>query len=101
MVHPLTGPLAAAMLAAGCIMAAASSPHAQTPAPPAAADSTKATFEGLCSSCHALATVTTERHSRAEWDEVVHRMAERGMVATETQMTAAVDYLTKSLPPAP
>jgi cytochrome c5 len=107
MARSMTAPLAAAVLAAVCAAAFASSAQVQVAAPPPAqpaspaADAGRSTFEMLCSACHALKTVTAERHTRAEWDDEVHRMTERGMVATESQMTAVVDYLAKSLPPAP
>ena len=61
----------------------------------------KAVYEVLCVSCHERDMVENQRHTKAEWDELAHRMLDRGLVASEDQLGLVVDYLTQTFPPDP
>ena len=49
----------------------------------------------MCSDCHGLETSVSPRHSRAEWQELVQSMHDRGAPGTEQDIRAAVDYLSR------
>jgi mono/diheme cytochrome c family protein len=51
-----------------------------------------------CAGCHGLDVVTGHRDSAKGWGDLVDYMASRGMTATDDEMKAIVDYLTKSFP---
>jgi mono/diheme cytochrome c family protein len=53
----------------------------------------------ICSGCHAIDTVVTERHDRAEWQKLVDAMAARGADGTDEELRIVVDYLTKNFGP--
>ncbi len=46
-----------------------------------------------CSLCHTLDRVEQAQKDRAAWQQTVDRMAQNGMVATEQERAAIVDYL--------
>ena len=75
---------------------AAPAPAVLTPNP---ATHAKATYERLCFGCHEAEIVEAQRHTKSEWDETVHSMADRGLTATEAEMAEVIDYLAMKLPP--
>jgi quinoprotein glucose dehydrogenase len=48
--------------------------------------------------CHAIEVVTTQRHSAAEWKELVQNMIARGAPVKDDEVQALVDYLAATLP---
>lgn len=54
-----------------------------------------------CGQCHSLGLVTSQRHTRAEWESVLARMGDRGFYASEAERGRIVDYLTRHFGPAP
>jgi quinoprotein glucose dehydrogenase len=48
--------------------------------------------------CHAIEVVTTQRHSAAEWKELVQNMIARGAPDKDDVVQALVDYLAATLP---
>lgn len=55
--------------------------------------------EQICTACHTIDTVVSERHDKAGWQKVVDDMAMRGAGGTDEQLALVVDYLTKHFGP--
>jgi len=53
----------------------------------------EATFQTLCSKCHDLGMVTSAKHDRAGWEEVLQRMSGHGLVASDEEVKEVLDYL--------
>jgi hypothetical protein len=47
--------------------------------------------------CHAMEVVTSQRMSAADWDAVVQNMVARGAQASEGDVKAIVEYLSRTL----
>jgi hypothetical protein len=47
--------------------------------------------------CHALEVVTSQRMNENEWNAVVQNMVARGAPASDTEIKAIVEYLSKTL----
>ena len=86
--------IAATLFATGLFAAAAA--LAADPAPPAAAP---AVIARACVGCHELAVAAGRGRTAAEWSDVVDRMADRGVDASEAELAAVKAYLAKALPP--
>jgi len=67
---------------------------AQPPAGPPPA------FQKVCGECHAIETVTSQRRTRAQWQESINSMIERGAKATDQEFALILDYLTAQYGPA-
>jgi cytochrome c5 len=59
----------------------------------------KEATERVCGACHSIETVVTERHTKPEWQKISDDMAARGADATDSEMKAIVEYLTKNYAP--
>ena len=91
---------ASSVLAQPPVAAAPAAPAA--PAPVAALAAGRQAFEQGCFACHDQATIlSTGGRSRAEWQEVVAMMQDRGFSGTPTEIQLIVDYLTATHPPQP
>lgn len=55
--------------------------------------------ERVCTACHAIETVVTERHTNAEWQKIVDDMVARGADGTDAEFKTIVEYLTKNFGP--
>lgn len=66
--------------------------QAPTGAPPA--------FQRVCGECHDIETVTSQRRTRAQWQESITSMVERGAQASDEEFAAILDYLTAHYGPA-
>jgi hypothetical protein len=53
----------------------------------------------VCSGCHTIDTVVSERHDRAEWQKLVDEMVARGADGTDAELKDIVDYLAKYFGP--
>lgn len=53
----------------------------------------------VCSGCHLLTVVTSERKSESDWTDTVVEMRGRGANATDDDMVAIVEYLAKNYGP--
>ncbi len=51
-------------------------------------------FQKVCSACHVLETVTSQRRTRAQWQESINSMVERGAKGTPEELGLVLDYLT-------
>ncbi|HEY2014737.1 MAG TPA: cytochrome C, partial [Bryobacteraceae bacterium] len=67
---------------------------AQTPAGAAEA------FQKICEECHSIETVTSQRRTRAQWQESINSMVARGAKGTEAELSLILDYLTLNYGPA-
>ena len=75
---------------------------APTPTPAtaeAASAHAKATYQELCTGCHDASVIETQSYSRAQWDETVHSMVDRGLTSTPEQLDEIINYLAKNFPP--
>jgi competence protein ComEA len=56
----------------------------------------KATFQKVCSGCHELDVVTSNRFTKAGWAQKVDDMISRGANASDAEVSAVVEYLAKN-----
>ena len=54
----------------------------------------EATTVRLCSQCHSYASAIQKPHSRDEWNSLIGRMIEQGLVASNEELMEVSDYLT-------
>lgn len=94
-------------------VAAAAPPAAPTPAPSAVTVATAPAIQPgvlpqgpgrnvaqrMCSTCHSLVLVTQVGHTEEEWDSIVARMENNGMMASPEDIDTVITYLGKALPP--
>src|SRR5690348_15515098 len=73
-----------------CLAALLLAPMAGVAQPPAGA---RETFLKVCGSCHPVETVTSQRRSRAGWQENITAMVGLGAKGTEDELAAILDYL--------
>ena len=94
---------ASSAIAQAPVAAPAPAPAAPAaPAPVADLAAGRQAFEQGCFACHDQATIlSTGGRSRAEWQEVVAMMQDRGFSGTPTEIQLIVDYLTATHPPQP
>ena len=50
----------------------------------------------VCSQCHDLARITSQKRTKAEWNDTVDKMAVRGAKASDEEFETIVTYLTKN-----
>jgi cytochrome c5 len=53
--------------------------------------------ERVCSACHDISVVTSEKHTAAQWKSTVADMVRRGAEASESEQQAILAYLVKNL----
>jgi len=56
-------------------------------------------LEERCTQCHGLDTVTSAQMTRAEWDQTVTDMVNRGAQLNEEEQAVLVDYLAETYGP--
>lgn len=56
-------------------------------------------LEERCTECHGLDRTTSQEKTRAEWEETVSRMIDRGAELDEAEKTVLVDYLAETYGP--
>ena len=54
--------------------------------------------QNTCSACHSLGMITNSGHSKAQWSNVVHMMANAGAQIPSGQFDQLVDYLARNFP---
>src|SRR5437762_2213709 len=54
----------------------------------------------VCGACHPLETVTSERRTRAQWQDSITQMVERGAKGTDEELAAVLDFLARNNGPA-
>jgi cytochrome c oxidase cbb3-type subunit III len=60
-----------------------------------------AALQEVCGACHSVETVTSERRTRAQWQESINSMVARGAKGSDEQLALILDYLTTQYGPAP
>jgi len=78
-----------------CVAALLVSPAAIAQ-PPAGA---REAFQKVCAACHAIETVTSQRRTRAQWQENINSMIERGAKGTQEEFALVLDYLSTEYGP--
>src|SRR5581483_7489326 len=61
--------------------------EAQTPA------GAREVFQKVCGACQATETATSQRRTRAQWQESINSMVARGAKGTEEELSLILDYL--------
>lgn len=59
----------------------------------------QATVQRLCATCHTLDNVTRRPHTADEWDAILGRMIDKGLIATDGQLDEVAAYLTRNYGP--
>lgn len=59
----------------------------------------QATVQRLCATCHTLDNVTRRNHTSDEWDAILGRMIDKGLIATDDQLDDVAAYLTRNYGP--
>ena len=78
-------------------------PQETSPAVVAAAPSAlpegagRETTQRVCGQCHSVGMFAAQRHTQAEWNQVISRMMAKGMTAPEDDLYEISDYLTEKL----
>jgi mono/diheme cytochrome c family protein len=57
-------------------------------------------FLKVCGGCHPVETVTSQRRTRAQWQESINSMVTRGAKGTDAELAAILDYLAGQFGPA-
>lgn len=57
-------------------------------------------FVRVCSACHSIETVTSQRRTRAQWQESINSMVERGAKGSQEDFAQILNYLTEQYGPA-
>jgi hypothetical protein len=57
----------------------------------------KATVARLCVGCHGTSTITRTRRTKAQWENVVGSMADRGCALSDSERATVVRYLNVAL----
>lgn len=58
----------------------------------------KATYVRVCGECHGPDAVTSMRHDRAGWRDIVDEMVLKGATADEKEIREIVAYLARAFP---
>ena len=87
------------LVTAGLICAFAAAAAQPQPQAAPAADPGRALLDRVCTSCHELSGVMSQRNTRDRWSEIVDDMASRGAEATDEDLAKIVDYLAKTRGP--
>lgn len=68
---------------------------AQAPLPTLKPGDGRETVQALCTRCHAIGLAIARPHTADEWDEIIGKMIDKGMLATDDQLDEVAAYLTK------
>jgi len=56
----------------------------------------KEALQHVCTNCHGLDQVTSQRYSKSYWETVVDDMVSRGATASDADLSAIVSYLARN-----
>jgi mono/diheme cytochrome c family protein len=59
----------------------------------------KAVFEKVCGACHPVETATAQKRSRAQWQENITSMIDKGAKASDEEFATVLDYLATNYSP--
>src|SRR5215471_4474615 len=54
----------------------------------------------VCAACHPIETVTSQRRTRAQWQESIQQMVARGAKGSDEDLAQVLDYLARNNGPA-
>lgn len=80
-------------------LALAAAARAQAPLPTLKPGAGQQTVQALCTRCHAIGLVIARPHTADEWDEIIGKMLDKGMVASDDQLDEVAAYLAKNYGP--
>ena len=83
------------LLALGAVGAA----WTQTALPTLRPGAGQLTVQAICTRCHTIGIVIARPHTADEWDEIIGRMIDKGMIATDDQLDEVAAYLAKNYAP--
>ena len=90
------------IIGVGAVAAFAVGGSAIAQAPVLAPGDGQQTVQTVCTSCHTIGIVTAHPHTTEEWDEIIGKMIDKGMLASDQQLDEIAAYLSKNYaPPAP
>lgn len=72
---------------------------AQAPQPTLQPGAGQQTTQALCTRCHAIGLVIARPHTADEWDEIIGKMVDKGMLASDDQLDEVAAYLAKNYGP--
>jgi len=81
-----------------CIAALLLAPVTGMAQPPAGS---REAFQEVCGACHSVETVTSQRRTRAQWQDSINSMITRGAKGTPEEFALILNYLTMLYGPAP
>jgi len=87
----------------GVIMAiaAAGAAWAQGPSPALKPGEGAQTVQAVCTRCHTIGVVIAHPHGADEWNDIIGKMIDKGLVASDDQLDQIAAYLAKNYAPAP
>jgi mono/diheme cytochrome c family protein len=69
---------------------------AQAPVPALKPGPGQQTVQAVCTRCHTVGIVIARPHTAEEWDDIIGKMVNKGMVATDEQLDEIAAYLAKN-----
>ena len=87
------------IIGVGAVAAFALGGSAIAQAPALAPGDGQETVQMVCTSCHTIGIVTAHPHTAEEWDEIIGKMIDKGMLASDQQLDEIAAYLAKNYAP--
>ena len=56
----------------------------------------KDVFEKICTQCHGVDIIISQKHTKGEWKEIIDTMASYGATAKDEEFEAIINYLAKN-----
>jgi cytochrome c5 len=87
------------IVAASVMSACGGAASEQAPAEEPVSVDSETLLQERCTECHGLDRTTSAQKTRAEWDETVTRMVNKGAELNDEEKTILVDYLAETYGP--
>ena len=68
---------------------------------PIAVPAPRETAERTCSQCHGFSVVSSQQHTPSQWSELVDKMTDLGLVASDEELQRIKIYLAETFPREP
>lgn len=81
------------LVAASLVLVVAGAAWSQTALPEGKG---KDVVESVCTQCHGLSNITSNRFSKADWQKVIEQMIANGASLTDSEITTVVEYLAQN-----
>lgn len=92
-------PAASAPVAPAAAPSAPATPAARPVVTAALANAGKTVLNSSCAACHSPDIVTEQRHTQADWDEIIDTMVSRGAALTDDEHKTLLAYLSAAYGP--